>query len=138
MMKSSTTFGGALIDTIAGIAHDFRTLVHQEMQLVRDEVKLEIGRLVRVTAGLSIGIALLLFGLGFVLVTVVYGIHEWTAWPLWVCYGIVAFLLIAIGTYLVTKAARTATSLHAVPARSLRVLKENAQWIKEHVLSSKT
>src|SRR5262249_10516948 len=120
------------------LAYDIKTLAHQELQLVRDEVNLEISRLLRIIAGLSIGIGLSFLALLFILVMLVQGLHEGTGWPLWTCYGVVAVFLLGGGIVLIMKARRMANSLHATPTRSFRVFKENVQWIREHMLSSRT
>jgi uncharacterized membrane protein YqjE len=110
----------------------------QELQLAKHEMQQESSKLVK--AAIHAGVAAL-FGLMAVILlclTLVYVLHSVLGLSLWASFGIVA-LLAAIGAaalgYLVTKITK---SLRLWPFRTVHTLKEDAQWMKEQVLSPKT
>src|SRR5690242_17327203 len=101
MDEPHTTGRWGLMDLITGIFEDFKMLMRQEVQLLRDEVKLEISKVGRAASGFGIGAVLTALGGLFLLLMLVHGLHEWTAWPLSVCYGLIGALLAGIGVTLI-------------------------------------
>ncbi len=128
----------ALMDLVLGIVQDVKSLMRQEVQLLRDEVKLEIGKAGRAASGLGVGVGLCAVGGLFLLLMLVHGLHEWTGLDLWASYGVVGAVLAVTGIVLVVRARSLAGSVHPVPRRTMYAMKEDAQWIKEQVMSRKT
>jgi drug/metabolite transporter (DMT)-like permease len=132
MMQETTPQSGfGLMSLVSGILDDARVLVRQEVQLLRDEIKLEVSKAGRAASGFGIGAVLAVVGALFLLLMLVHGLHEWTVLPLWACYGVVGGLLAGAGIALIVRAQSLAGSVHATPLRSLHTMKENVQWIKE-------
>jgi len=127
-----------LFDIVSGIFDDVRALMRQEAQLLRDEVKLEVNKAGRAVSGLGIGIGLLAIGGIFLLTMLVHGLHEWFDLPLWLSYGIVGGLLAGAGVALLIRAKSLASAVQPMPRRTLYAIKEDAQWIKEQVISKRT
>jgi hypothetical protein len=127
-----------LFEIVTGIFDDLRVLMRQEAQLLRDEVKLEVTKAGRAASGLGIGIGLLAIGGLFLLLMLVHGLQEWLAWPLWASYGLVGLLLAGAGVVLLMKARSLAGTVQTMPRRTLYAIKEDAQWIKEQVMSKRT
>ena len=127
-----------LVNIVTGILQDFRVLMRQEAQLLRDEVKLEVSKAGRAASGLGIGMGLLAIGGLFLLLMLVQGLHEWTGLALWASYGLVGAILAGIGGALSARARALAGTVQAMPRRTLYAIKEDAQWIKEQVMSKKT
>lgn len=127
-----------LVTLITGILNDVRTLVRQEAQLFRDEVKLEVSKAGRAASGLGIGAGVLALGGFFLLLMLVHGLHEWFGLALWASYGLIGVVLAAAGGTLWVRARSLAGSVHAVPRRTLYAIKEDVQWITEQVRSKKT
>jgi len=123
---------------VSGILDDARTLMRQEAQLLKDEVKLELSKAGRAASGFGIGAVLAGVGVLFLLLMVVHGLHEWFAWPLWVSYGLVGAAIAGIGIALILRAQVLAGSVQATPRRSLHTMKENVQWIKERMTLKRT
>jgi uncharacterized membrane protein YqjE len=127
--------------TIASLANgllaDARRLITQELQLAKHEMQ-EVSKLVK--ASIQGGVALILSLMAVILLclTLVYVLHSFLGLSLWASYGVVA-ILAAIGAaglgYSVLKIGK---SLRLWPFRTVHTLKEDAQWIKEQVLSPKT
>jgi Putative Actinobacterial Holin-X, holin superfamily III len=125
-------------ELITGIFQDVRSLMRQEAQLFRDEVKLEVSKAGQAASGLGIGIGFVVVGGFFLLSMLVYGLQELTGLPLWVCYGLVGAILAGIGGMLIGRARTLAGSIQAMPRRTLYAVQEDAKWIKEHIMPKKT
>ena len=123
---------------VSGILDDAKTLMRQEAQLLRDEVKLEVSKAGRAASGFGIGAAVGAVGALFLLLMLVHGLNEWFSWPLWVCYGLVGAALAATAIAFIIKAQSLAGTLHTTPQRSLHTMKENVQWIKERMMLKRT
>ena len=131
MMNDTSSSG--FMNLITGILTDVRVLLRQEVELLRDEVKLELSKAGRAASGFGIGAALIAVGTLFFLLMLVHGLHEWTVLPLWACYGIVGGLLAGIGATLLFRAWSLAGSVHPAPHRTIHAMKENVQWIKDRM-----
>ena len=127
----------AIIGIVQGILDDLETLMRQQTNLLRDELKLEISKASRVAVSLATGIGLVAIGGLFFLLMLVYALHEGMSLPLWSCYGIVAGVLIILAIVFVLRARSLAQHVHAIPQRTLFAVRENFQWIKEHAMSKR-
>ena len=127
-----------ILNLVTGILDDIKALLRQEVQLLKDEVKLEVSKAGRAASGFGIGVVLAAVGALFLLLMLVHGLHEWTNLPLWACYGLVGGLLAGIGIFLVVRARALAGSVQATPRRTIYAMKENVQWIKEHMMLKRT
>jgi hypothetical protein len=137
-VEASSGERSGLVNLVTGILQDLRVLMRQEAQLFRDEVKLEMSKAGRAASGFGIGAALLALGGLFLLLMIVHGIHAWTELPLWASYGLVGLVLAGIGGFLLARARSLAGSVQPVPRRTMYAIKEDAQWIKEQVMSKRT
>lgn len=126
------------MDLLGGILFDVKSLLQQEVQLLKDEVKLEISTAGRAATKFFIGAACGIVGMLFLLLMLVHGLHEWTVLPLWACYGLVGGVLFGIGVALVVRAQSVAAHVQATPRRTLYSMKENIQWIKEQMMLKRT
>jgi len=138
MQETSRQSGFGFTSLISGILDDAKTLMRQEAQLLRDEVKLELSKAGRAASGFGIGVALGAVGALFLLLMLVHGLHEWFSWPLWVCYGLVGAALAAAGITFIVRAQYLAGTVHTAPRRSFHTMKENVQWIKERMMLKRT
>jgi len=137
-MAHTTSSGSRWTDLIGGMLLDVKSLLRQEVQLFKDEVKLEIATAGRAATQFLIGAALGLLGLLFLLLMLVHGLHEWTLLPLWACYGLVGGALAGTGLALLVRAQSVAGRVQAAPRRTLYSMKENLQWIKERMMLKRT
>ena len=127
-----------MMDLVLGIVQDVKVLMGQEVQLLRDEVKLEVNKGIQAASGFGLAIGFLVIGGLFLLFMLVYGLHEGADLPLWMSYGIVGGVLAGAGVALLMRARSLAGNVHATPRRTLFAIKEDAQWIKEQVMLKKT
>jgi drug/metabolite transporter (DMT)-like permease len=137
-MEQTTPPHLRLMDLIGGILFDVKSLLRQEVQLFRDELKLQISTGGRAVSKFFMGAALGIVGALFLLLMLVHGLHDWTFLPLWACYGLVGGLLSGIGIVLVVRAQSVVGSFQVTPRRTLYTMKENIQWIKEHMMLKRT
>jgi hypothetical protein len=127
-----------IVALASSVLADLRGLFAKEVQLAKHEMQLELSKVVK--ASIQAGIAAILGLMAVILLclTLVYILHSLVGLSLWACYGVVAILAAggaAILAYLVIKLGAT---LRLWPFRTLHTVKEDAQWIKEQVLSPKS
>lgn len=128
----------SIMDLFNGIVQDVKSLMQQEAQLLRHEVKLEMSKVGRAASGFGLGVALAGVGGLFLLLMLVHGLHEWMELPLWASYGLVGLAMAAVGLAFIMKARALAGSVEAMPHRTIFSMKENIQWIKENMTLRKT
>ena len=137
-MEQTTPPRLRLMDLVGGILFDVKSLLRHEVRLLRDEIKLQISTGGRAVSKLFIGAVLGTVGALFLLLMLVHGLHDWTVLPLWACYGLVGGLLSGIGIVLVVRAQSVVESFQVTPRRTLYTMRENIQWIKEHMMLKRT
>lgn len=122
---------------IDGLISDFKTLIGQEIQLAKHEVRTELGKVRSSLLLLGTGIGLSLVGALLLVGMLVWIVEALTHLPLWACYGIVGGTFVIIGLILMFRGKRQAEAFHLVPPKTLETIKENATWIKEQATSHK-
>ena len=118
----------SLTDLFADLTGDMRTLLRQEVALVRAEVTEGASRAKRGVTLMGIGAAMLLIGafitaIAFVAILVALGLSEWLATV------IVAALLLAGGVACVM-AGQSALAPGVMPTKSVDAIKDNAATLK--------
>jgi len=123
---------------ISDLLADLRTLMQQQVQLLRHEIEAEVDKVKKASMWLAIGGALMGLGGLLLIITMVHLLQAVTDLPLWACYGIVGTLL-AVGGFVLVKSAMTLSgTVHALPVQTIQTMKEDARWIKEQLASNKT
>jgi hypothetical protein len=120
------------------LVSDLKRLWTQEIRLAQHEMQLE-RRKTAVT--LLYGVLAIMFSfiaITFFLVMLVHALYSSTAMPLWACYGVVGIVVIALSGIFVYSLIKLGSSLRLWPFRTVHSIKEDAQWIKEQLLSTKT
>jgi hypothetical protein len=127
----------SLTGIVSGIVHDFETLISQQLDMVRAEVRRDWEKARQAIWPIAVGSVLLTVGgimISFMLVYLLHwatspGIQDLARVPLWGCYGLVgAGFLIAGGTMLGAGIARFHSS-NLLPEKSAEALKENVKWL---------
>jgi hypothetical protein len=135
--ETHTTRNG-IIGLIGGLLGDLRTLFRQELQLLRDEFFLEIDKIRQAAVAVGAGIGVTIIGGLFLFIMLVHLLHQYASLPLWACYGLIGVILLAVGAALLVKAKSSLQNFNLMPRRTLRSMKEDAQWIKEQISLNKT
>lgn len=136
--EETYTARNGIIGLLGGLVADARTLVRQELQLLRDEFFSEIAKIRQAAVAIGAAIGCTVIGGLFALIMLVHALHEFAHLPLWACYGLVGVILLAVGGALLLKAKRSLQNFDLTPRRTLHSIKEDAQWIKEQISLNKT
>ncbi|MDR4480595.1 MAG: phage holin family protein [Nitrospira sp.] len=121
-----------------GLVDDLRRLVSQEIRLAQHEMQLELRKVAKGLLHAALGIILSLVAISLFLVMLVHIVHTYAGMPLWACYGLVAVIAAALGGIFLYNMVNVGSSLRLWPFRTVRSIKEDAQWIKEQLLSTRT
>lgn len=128
----------SIASLVTGLVEDLRRLFAQEVQLARHEMQHELGKLVKGAMHAGIAIVLAMLATLFLLMAVIHLLHVYSGLPLWACYGIVGLLAAAGGAAVFARLIAIGSTLRLWPFRTFYSLKEDAKWIKEQLLSTKT
>ena len=123
---------------VNGLVADLRRLVTQEIQLARHEMLLELRKMATGLVHATLGVLLSLIAVTFLLIMMVHLLQTYTALPLWVCYGIVGMIAAALSGGFFYLLLKVGSSLRLWPFRTAHSIKEDARWIKEQLLSTRT
>lgn len=136
--ETHTKTRNGIIGLLDGLVGDARTLLRQELQLLRDEFFSEIAKIRQGAVAIGAGIGFTVIGGLFLLIMLVHVLHQYVHLPLWACYGLIGAILLVMGTAFFIKAKHSLQSFNPMPRRTLRSMKEDAQWIKEQLSLNKT
>lgn len=123
---------------ISDLLRDLRTLMLQQVQLLRHEIEAEVDKVKKASISLAIGGLLLGLGGLFLIIMLVHLLQALTGLPLWASYGIVGSLLVIGGIVLVKGAMKISGTVQPLPVRTIQTMKEDARWIKDQLASNKT
>ncbi len=129
MARESPDYGVAknVVELIIDILKDIRKLVWQEIRLAKHELRQEVRKTLTILLSIALGIAFAMAGGLLLVFMLVHLINALTELPLWACFGIVASIFAAIGIMLVVFGVKGFKQLHIIPARTIRIVKENAR-----------
>lgn len=128
----------SIASLVTGLVEDLRRLFAQEVQLARHEMQHELGKVVKSAMHAGIAIMLAFLAALFLLMTLIHLLHFYSGLPLWACYGIVGLLAAAAGAAFFARLITIGATLRLWPFRTFYSVKEDAKWIKEQLLSTKT
>jgi hypothetical protein len=131
-VPAATPTGEASITgLVTGIVNDAQTLMKQELQLVKEEIKQELRKTRDAAFALAIGAVLALWGVFFLSFMLVHLI-DWSSEqiPLWGAFGIVGALLVVVGAVFIFIGKNRAEDVNLVPDQTVESMKENVQWLK--------
>jgi len=121
----------SITQLVGGIVTDLQTLLRQELQLAKTEIRQEWDKTKTAAEAMAAGAGLLTvaglllaFGLVHLLSAVAAGL------PMWACYGIVSVVLGLIGGILVVAGRTKASEISIIPPQTAETMKENVQWLK--------
>jgi hypothetical protein len=124
---------------VGGIVRDGQTLLKQQLELFRSEVKQEVRQLRSGIVSIAIGGIVALIGVIFLLGMVAHLLFAKTEIPLWGCYGIVGGAAVLIGAGVLLGGRKAAADVHlAPPPVTARTLKENLAWVKRKTTNAAT
>lgn len=121
---------------VTGIVEDAQTLVKQQLELFRTEVRNDFQRTKEALAYLGIGVTLCVPGGIMFCFVLVHLLHELTkpagtdpaGIPLWLCFAIVTVLCGIPGTIFSYIGIKKFQSFSPLPEQTAQALMENVQW----------
>lgn len=121
-----------------GLVADLLRLCAQEIRLAQHEMQLELRKVAIGFLHAALGVVLSLIAVTFFLLMLVHVLNNYAGLPLWACYGIVGIAAVAVSGIVLYRLATLGSSLRLWPFRTFHSIKEDARWIKEQLLSTKT
>ena len=115
---------------VGGIVDDAQHLLHQQVALLKNEIRNELNQAKR--AAISAAVGGVIAGTGFVLllVSIAHAISAYSTIPLWGSYALGGVVTAAIGVCLTLVAKKEASDVHLMPPpQTAAAIKENYQWI---------
>ena len=115
-------------DVLQDILGNFQQIIHSEFRLARAELREKADRAAKPATTFAAGAVLGFYGLGFLLLAIVYGLSM--VLSAWLAALIVAAVLLVISAILVTSGRNRLKQIEPVPERTVETVKENVQWAK--------
>jgi uncharacterized membrane protein YgdD (TMEM256/DUF423 family) len=135
---SSSSSDPSLASLIGGIINDAKDLLLHEVVMAKLEMQSELKKTKAAAISFAIGAGIVLVGGLLLILMLVHLLDDFTALPLWGCYGIIGGGLLIVGLIVLGMSKHTVESVNVIPQQTIGTLKENAQWIKEQTTSNKT
>ncbi|HWP59429.1 MAG TPA: phage holin family protein [Candidatus Acidoferrales bacterium] len=127
----------SIASLIGGIVVDAKNLFVQELLVAKEDVRHDIMATKTAVVALGVSIGILAIGVTMILVALVHLLYEAMAWPLWQCYALVGLLVTLLGIAALIFARKKAAEVNFVPERTVEAVKEDAGWIRTHVMPDK-
>ena len=118
-------------DVLEDIASNLAQLVQAEFRLAKTELKEGAVKVAGPGATLGAGLALALYGLGFLLLAAVYAMSSVMAG--WLAALIVGGVLTVAAGILIGAGGLKLRQANLTPDKTLRTLEENVQWAKQQI-----
>ena len=118
----------SVTELVEDVVDDARRLLTQQIDLFKQELREESGRVVRAAAEVGAGAGLVTLGGVLTAHAAVHLLHRSSRLPLWGCYGLVGGLLAAAGGGLLGRARAEAAGLKLAP-QTTEALEENVAWL---------
>ena len=137
MAQTEVVQGESIGSLLRGILMDVRTLIREEIELARVEIREQAGRARAAAVSFAIAAVALACGGVLLLVALATGIADALDWPVWSGFLIVAVLLSLVGIVTLSAGRKQLQQVHAVPAETVSTLKENSEWIAKRLSSNR-
>ena len=119
----------SLSELASVMTEDLSTLMRKEVELAKEELRVEARKAGRAGAGFaSAGIGGLYAGMALVL-ALGYGLDQ--LMPLWLGFLIIGLILGAVAAVLAKKGQQELKDVNPAPEQTIETMKENAQWLSE-------
>jgi uncharacterized membrane protein YqjE len=116
---------------VGGIVTDLQTLLHQELQLAKTELRQEWDKTKTAAGTMVAGATVLMLAALLLCFALVYLVNFFApALPLWACFAIIGAALALIGGILVGIGHSKAAEVNVIPPQTAETMKENVQWMQ--------
>jgi uncharacterized membrane protein YqjE len=118
-------------EILEDIASNLAEIVQAEFRLAKTELKEGAERVAGPGAALGAGVALAIYGLGFLLLAAVYALALVMAG--WLAALIVGGVLVVAAGVLIGAGAMKLRRINLTPGKTIRTLEEDVQWAKQQI-----
>jgi len=118
-------------DVLQDIVGNVQEIIRAEFRLAKAETKEKVRKASRPATMLGVGAAIGMYGLGFVLLAVVYALSQVVA--AWLAALIVGVALAIMAAILVSTGKKALKRISPVPEKTVQTVKENVQWSKDQI-----
>jgi uncharacterized membrane protein YqjE len=130
-IRQTTSNGRTMSEVLQDIVANIQEIVRSEFRLAKVEIHEETTKAVRSSIPLVMGILLLLYALGFILLAVVHALS--LVVDAWLAALIVGFGVLVISMILVSVGRKRFKQVKVVPEKTVVTVKENVQWAKHQI-----
>jgi uncharacterized membrane protein YqjE len=113
------------------IASNLTQIVHAQFQLAKSELKEGAEKVTGPGVAMGAGVALALYGLGFLLLAAVYALSLVMA-P-WLAASVVGAVLTVAAGILIAAGGTKLKRVNLAPGKTIRSLEEDVQWAKQQI-----
>ena len=124
----SANGSGSITSLVSGIMDDAQTLVRQQVEMLKAEVKEDLRRSKRAAEFGSLGIVLLTVGFLGVVTAAAYLLHEQYHFSLWASWGIIGSLFLLVGGAFAATSYILLERFNPLPDKTFDTIKENLTW----------
>ena len=135
MAMPDTTHSDSIPGLIRGILDDLRTLIREEIELARVELRQRAGRAKSAAISLAVAAIAMTLGGAFLLIAIALGISDLLNWPAWAGFLAVAIVMAGGGLVALGAGRKEIRHFHAVPEETVSSVKENSAWIAKRMSS---
>lgn len=135
MAMPDTTHSDSIPGLIRGILDDLRTLIREEIELARVELREQAGRARTAAISFAVAAIALAAGGGLLLIAIALGIADLLNWPAWAGFLAVAIVMAGGGLVALGAGRKQLREFHAVPEETVSSVKENSAWIAKRMSS---
>jgi hypothetical protein len=128
----------SLARMLGELVGDGQALVRREIDLAKHEIRTEVDHAKQGAISLGIGAGIAAIGGIFLLLMVVYALHEGLNLTLWVSYLIVGAVTLLIGAVLLYRGMHKLQTVDPVPHETIDSVRKDVEWISQQTTSDKT
>lgn len=119
---------GSITTLVTGILDDAKTLVKQQVEMVKSEVREDVKSTIQAAQFGGIGLACLVVGAFSFIHALADLLHEQLHLQMWISWGIVGLAFLAIGGIAAAVSNRILKTFNPLPDKSFTAIKENLTW----------
>jgi uncharacterized membrane protein YqjE len=118
-------------EVLQDIVGNLQEIIRSEFRLAKTELKEEASRAAKPVATFGIGLAFGFYGIGFLLLSSIYGLS--TVMAGWLAALLVGTILAIVAIALMTSSGKKLKRVNPAPDKTIRSLEENIQWVKHPI-----
>jgi uncharacterized membrane protein YqjE len=118
-------------EVLHDIVGNLQEIIRSEFRLAKTEIKEEAAKAAKPAATFGAGMLLGFYGVGFLLLALVYGLS--TVMAGWLAALIVGAILAVVAGALVSSSARKLKHVDPTPEKTIQSLEENVRWEKNQI-----